>query len=128
MIYYLRKQSTPFANTRKVLDLLITYTLKTCMLITACSLTAEIMLALFKFTFKFSPAYELATRFYANSLLSTLNNRESIREKIKAPSNRLRFSAGTASNILNLSELGAATSSSAPNTTTDWDVKSKEEV
>jgi hypothetical protein len=87
MIYYLRKQSTPFSNTRKVLDLLITYTLKTCLLITACTLTAEIMLVQSKFTFNFSPAYSLATRcmsiksfsltpftttsVYTNSLLST---------------------------------------------------------
>jgi hypothetical protein len=59
-----------------------------------------------------------------------LNNREGMREKIQAPGNMLRFSTGTPGNMLNISDLGESTTTTsyAPNTTTDWDVKTKEEV
>lgn len=81
MCYYLQKSRTGFKWTDTMINTLITYAIRTCLLTTLCTMcTLVTFLALPQTMIFFSFSF-IACKLYANSFLSILNNRESVAEK-----------------------------------------------
>jgi len=78
MVYYLQKSRTGFKGTNQMINMLITYTIRTCLLTTLCTLSSLITFLVFPDALIYAAFYFIACRLYANSFLSTLNARESI--------------------------------------------------
>jgi len=78
MVYYLQKSRTGFKSTNMMINMLITYMIRTCLLTTLCTLSSLITFLVFPDALIYAAFYFIACRLYANSLLSTLNARESI--------------------------------------------------
>jgi len=83
MCYYLHKSRTGFKGTETVINILITYAIRTCLLTTIFSLGCLATFFLYPQTMIFGAFYFVACRLYVNSLLSTLNSRERLAEKFR---------------------------------------------
>jgi len=81
MCYYLHKSRTGFKGTDTMINLLITYAIRTCLLTTICITACLIAFIVLPGSMVHSAFYFIACRLYANSLLSTLNARERILDK-----------------------------------------------
>jgi len=75
MCYYLHKSRTGLKSTNAMINLLITYTIRTCLL------TTLITFLVYPETMISASFYVVGCRLYANSLLSGLNARECIKER-----------------------------------------------
>lgn len=81
MCYYLHKSRTGFKGTNSMINMLITYTIRTCLLTTIFTVGCLVTFIVFPQTMIYCALYFIACRLYANSFLSILNSRESIAEK-----------------------------------------------
>jgi hypothetical protein len=99
MIYYLRKRRSNFTNTQRLLNTLINFALKSCLLITTCTITSLLLTVFYPGTLYFLSSYEIMIRLYSNSLLSTLNNREELRARLNEPGNTVRLAGGADTNM-----------------------------
>jgi hypothetical protein len=92
--------------------MLVTYSIKTCLLITICTITALSFLVSQPLSFTYSPPYQMACYLYANALLSTLNSRETLREKLTLSSANAKVSAPRPGdgNVLSLSSMDKSVS------------------
>jgi len=79
--YYLQKSRTGFKGTDTMINILITYAIRTCLLTTVCTVGCLVTFIILPQTMIYGAFYFIACRLYANSLLSTLNSRESVAEK-----------------------------------------------
>jgi hypothetical protein len=78
MVYYLHKNRTGFKRTDTMIDMLVTYSIRTCLLITVCTLSSLITFFVFPNEIIYGAFYFVACRLYVGSFLSTLNAREHI--------------------------------------------------
>jgi hypothetical protein len=92
MIYLLHRGRSGYANSNKVINTLIAYTINTCLLTTLCTVTCLVLFIAMPGNFIYAPFYFAVCRLYANSLLSTLNSRESIRGKLFSGENVINLS------------------------------------
>ncbi|KIM81812.1 hypothetical protein PILCRDRAFT_491229 [Piloderma croceum F 1598] len=81
MCYYLRKNRTGFKGTDTMIDMLITYMIRTCLLTTICTISCLVTFITLPDSLIYQPFYFIGCRLYAMSLLSILNARESILDK-----------------------------------------------
>ncbi|KAI0316901.1 hypothetical protein OF83DRAFT_1124267 [Amylostereum chailletii] len=83
MIYYLRKSRAAVSNTNRAIDILITYTMNTCLLTTICACACLILWVTSTRTLVYAPFFFVLVRLYSCSLMCSLNSRDLLREKIK---------------------------------------------
>jgi len=84
MCYYLHKSRTGFKGTDTIINMLITYAIRTCLLTTICIASSLITFIVLTNTMIHSAFYFIACRLYVNSFLSTLNARARILDKGQA--------------------------------------------
>ncbi|KZP24967.1 hypothetical protein FIBSPDRAFT_821263 [Athelia psychrophila] len=101
MCTVLQRSRTGFKNSDTMINSLILYTLNTGLLTSMCALAALLSLELAPSTFIYIAFFFNVGRLYSNSLLATLNARQSIRAGLNQPQtvslSRLRNHAGEAS-------------------------------
>ncbi|KIM81741.1 hypothetical protein PILCRDRAFT_488674 [Piloderma croceum F 1598] len=81
MCYYLHKSRTGLKGTDTMINLLITYAIRTCLVTTVCTTLCLVTFNALPRDMIYQPFYFIGCRLYANSLLSMLNARETIRDK-----------------------------------------------
>ncbi|KAE9400690.1 hypothetical protein BT96DRAFT_975198 [Gymnopus androsaceus JB14] len=85
MIYYLRRNRSPFQKTNRAINLLIAYVLNTCLLTTLCTLVCLILSVLFPDELWFLMFYFILVRLYSCTFMSTLpslNSRQYVRAQL----------------------------------------------
>ncbi|KZT68544.1 hypothetical protein DAEQUDRAFT_727637 [Daedalea quercina L-15889] len=106
MIYFLRKKRTMFHKTQMALDLMITYTLNTCLLTTVFTVICFITWYTETDTLIYSIFYFILVRLYSCSLVSTLNTRDNIKTVLTSDTHEL-FNLPTATAVAPGSEEGS---------------------
>ncbi|KIM81830.1 hypothetical protein PILCRDRAFT_491534 [Piloderma croceum F 1598] len=81
MCHYLHKSRTGFKGTNTMINLLITYAIKTCLVTTVFSVICLVTFITLPDSLIYQPCYFIGSKLHASSLLSILNARKSIRGK-----------------------------------------------
>ncbi|KAI0316910.1 hypothetical protein OF83DRAFT_201820 [Amylostereum chailletii] len=83
MIYYLRRGRTNLtARTSRAIRLLIIYTMNTCFLTTMCTFACLVSWLASTSTLIYAPFFFVLVRLYSCSLMTTLNTRATVRQKL----------------------------------------------
>ncbi|KAH9918455.1 uncharacterized protein B0H18DRAFT_668496 [Fomitopsis serialis] len=89
MMFFLLKKRTQFAKTNRVLNLLVTYALNTCLLTTVFTVICFIFWYTSTDTLIYAVFYWVLIRLYSCSLVSTLNTRDTIKHVLESGSHEL---------------------------------------
>ncbi|EIN13003.1 hypothetical protein PUNSTDRAFT_131231 [Punctularia strigosozonata HHB-11173 SS5] len=92
LVYYLSRNQTAFANTKRLIQRMLTFTIETCLITSTVTVIDIICFATMPDNFVFLGLYFLVSKLYSNSLLTSLNARQSFREGHTGPS---RLTTGT---------------------------------
>ncbi|KZS88509.1 hypothetical protein SISNIDRAFT_260500 [Sistotremastrum niveocremeum HHB9708] len=83
MVYYLRKQATGFAKTDTIINTLSIWTLHTGALTGICATLTLVFMATLPHTMIFISCYLAFGKVYVNSMLATLNSRQTLRDRTR---------------------------------------------